>query len=299
MTEDFSEKIDAYLQGKLPTGEQADFEKLLAENPAIARETTLRQAEMHAIERLIEQDLRREMANLETEIAQPPQKKGSKIWLAAAVALLVFSVGFYFFQKKMNPPPPASPAEPTKLDPSQSREPVAETPAEIPKNEPAPSLPKIEKPKNPAAAPRKFSVEKIAALATPSNLQTFVRGQQNTAEPPDDFEKAAEAFDRRDFAAALRFSENLPAARRPETWWLRGHVFFQQKKYALAAREFQQLAAAKTDLFRDRDEWMCLLSLVAERGLADSATAQILRKIEADDAHPFQSDARKLREILK
>lgn len=104
-----SEKIEAWLQGKLPTDEAAAFEAEIAADPSLQEEVELHRLTIHAMEHLSEQHLQQNildwMEHGQEEIkpemkTAPPrfQAPYQHLLSIAAAALVLMAVSFAFYQ---------------------------------------------------------------------------------------------------------------------------------------------------------------------------------------------------------
>jgi tetratricopeptide (TPR) repeat protein len=302
------DKIDLYLRNKLTLADKNNFEEALLIDNELAKETALRKAEQYAFERLITLDLRQKMRDMDAEVPKETTTKGFEYWLVIAAALLLFLGSFWFFKEKMKTEvQPVVPSKDTLQTPKpieiltpNNQEVVHETPQIPPQS--------IKKRQNPPQNKQKTNKpeitisnenNQIAGLITPANMDVLVRGILEDRPVSDTLKRASIAFEKQDYNTALQLLTLLSKENEAEKHWLRGHVFFQQKNYAAAVQEFKALTDLKTDIFRDRDEWMMLLSMISQTGKTDENILSLMKKIEDDEGHPFHLEVKKLRSLLK
>lgn len=106
-----SDKIEAWLQGKLPAAEAAAFQAEMAADPALAEEVDLHRLTLQAMDHLSEQHLQQNVLTWmegvdiddigeETTKPQLPKTFGpNRNWLLMAVALLFLAGAFIFYQQ--------------------------------------------------------------------------------------------------------------------------------------------------------------------------------------------------------
>jgi hypothetical protein len=302
-------KIDLYLRNKLTADEKSTFEKILLLDGALLKEISIRKAEFEVYERLVEVDLRQKMLLMDKEIPTLTVSKNLNYWFIRAAGLLLLLSTYWFFNKeKESQIVPILPTNDTlqtpKIDklvvPNEDQvilEPNQKIKKDIEKtikNQQNKSVP------NNFENKKRFEDSQIAALSTPANFEHLVRGDNNFYESlSDTLKRAIEAFKRQDFETALQLSSTISSKDKAEKHWLSGHIYFQQKKFTAASNEFKTLSEMKTDVFRDRDEWMWLLSMVSEYNKTNDTILFLIRKIEEDEGHPFNLEVKKLKELLK
>lgn len=105
--EQLSDKIEAWLKGKLPSAEAAAFQAEIAADPALAEEVDLHRLALHAIDHLSEQHLQQNVLawmegvsieDLRKKPEKPPAFTTYRQWFWIAAALLLLSGAFIFYQ---------------------------------------------------------------------------------------------------------------------------------------------------------------------------------------------------------
>ncbi len=271
----FYGQIEAYLTNRLSAAERTAFEKALAADPALARETELRRLEFEVSEALIADTIREHMKKLQVE-TPVPWKKYRLYWLLAALTLLTTLALIYRAW------PAADPAE-------------AAPPAEIksaPKPAPMPDTPPPQATHTPpGAAPAKPTAPANRQLALATELYRPPEFEAlRSAEPaPDDpVEVGLSAWKNQDFNAVVALLQPI-ATDHPAYWralTLRAHAHFRLKQYRQASRDFTAIAAGKVMPWSEEAEGYLLLALLAD-GQGDAPAFQLqLQKILADAGHP-------------
>lgn len=92
------ERIDAYLQGKMPAGEQVEFEQELASNLQLKEELELHGVMVQGVKEYGKEQLKQELKNIDNTMNDQPVRNvfPRKMFLAASVALLT-AVGIALF----------------------------------------------------------------------------------------------------------------------------------------------------------------------------------------------------------
>ena len=102
-------------------------------------------------------------------------------------------------------------------------------------------------------------------------------------EPASAFGAALTAFERQNYALALRELENLEGSDTPQADFLRGHIYFAQNRFRLAANAFEKTRSEGSLRYGDAAMWYQALCLVAQGVSRKAAAIQLLETITGDD----------------
>lgn len=288
--EEYFHLIDDYLQNQLSADQKAAFERALQQDAALNRETTLRKAELDAMERLIASDLRDQMRALEQATPYTARRSPRRWWMLALAAALL--TGWWFLSR------PAKPKQP-EVPPVQHQQIIPVVPEVVaPPDAKTTPAPKQEQstPKKEVNPPKPIPIAAILQLAPPVGVETLVRGDDKAT---DSFDKACAAYRNGNWYEALaQLSTDIPD-KTAEVHWLKGNIYFRQQRFAAAAAEFRLLTQLKTDLFIDRDQWMYLLSIAAEKGIKTPEAQVILQQMDRDAGNEFSGSAKNLRMLFE
>lgn len=294
MENNFYEKIEDFLAGKLPAAEAQKMEAARAADPELDAEINWQRAELELAEATIARQIRQQFAELRaTDAPQPTANFSKKIWLAAA--LIVGVAGAFFYFSKISKPEKTPAAEqflPTENEPAPQ---PAEPTFEQPKNSPPPAENLKSKPA-PPSQPIAKNFRKIGAEAYRqpdfSNIRAAATGENEL------LAEAIESIENQNFKhAAERLSSVAATSTRAR--YLLAHCYFLDKKFAAASPIFTDLARSGVQPWAEESEWFELLARLAAGASPDLDFSRKLGKLVGDDGHPFHSEALELAARLK
>lgn len=131
------DRIESYLFGQMTAAARAAFERELAENPALANELALQKAEHRAMELMLQQDLRDNMAAWQLEKKQADENRSQmrvgfsrrQIMQWAAAASVVLVAGFWWLSVRQLDPAALLDDSATAMKGSSADVPAALAPA--------------------------------------------------------------------------------------------------------------------------------------------------------------------------
>lgn len=277
--DDFYQKIERYLLGELSEPEQAAFENALQADAALAQSVAQHREMMQRLEALRLRNLVKSTTIKQTNSITT--RKPKLLYWMVAVSLLVLATTFWYFNRSVEQPPPAPPAN--------LPVPTTQTPVEK-KQTPAPEQPKekLEAKPNLIALAREFQEK-------PS--QSLVRDAAQTSNPATQTttEQATEAFFNKNYRLAAQLLQDdqivLPAE---ELRFIRASARLNAGQFEGAAADFDALKGSFQ--FKHEARWNFLLCQLA---LGKNKEASILLQAFADDADfPFRQKALELRSKL-
>jgi len=272
----YSEKIDAWLAGKLPSAEARAFEAEIAADPELAAEVEVHRLEQEAIDEMVRQDLERDMARwdeLPDEWPAPPETPPSDATPASAsrffrkyriggslLVLLLLAGAFWFLwpdeaepsatpdRKENTQPvpveePPTSPAPPA-AEPAKEKVPIAEV---------VPGKQKSNRPVTPEAEPEPIPQDLLASVdedmqSLQEDILAGLSPTKGAGDIPDASEKSFEAgatsFKSGDRAAAKReLVKVAPDSRKhADAQQMLAKIYYDEKNYRQAALCYERFA---------------------------------------------------------
>ncbi|MCB0581669.1 MAG: hypothetical protein KDD10_20480 [Phaeodactylibacter sp.] len=286
-------KIEDFLDGKLPPGEAAAFEREVAADPSLAEQVKLHRFEREGMDYLVEEDLIRKLKAWETHPPEekPPKKNNGLKWGLGLLAAIV-AAAFFFLYPGPDPdsgaPADTAPQEeqPGSL-PSQGEGPVAG--AENRFSLPSPGQPKTE-----------LQALSHSSYVFPDNLGQGLRSGGGENGSPLAAGRRALASGQAG-QAILEFRDIGPG-QSPAEYELAeeylAHAYYLAGQYDNAARIFRSIAGQSALLTRERAQWFLLLSLVPEYGRNKAEVDALLGEMMAP-GHNFSAEAQKLKGRLE
>ncbi|MFK7773294.1 MAG: tol-pal system YbgF family protein [Saprospiraceae bacterium] len=289
MSESAYHKIENYLTGQLSDEEVIAFEKDIQNDKALADALALQKLEHDAMDRILETDLKSKMAkwkktpppnpfeNDPTSSKKNPPSKSWTGWLFGLLGLLIFAGIVYtnlpasenVIQDKSTPTPSSEPSpfenvipieeesSLPNLEEKKIEEEVNSPPLASDKSQ---SVPKTNPPKK---ENRYLLLAQNTYESIPSIVSNLRSGEGGNSEKSD-LERAAEAYDQKQYAAAQKFIGNPADTDESTVRYLRGHIYFNLENYQGAAKEFE--AVASEDFARDKEgaQWYLLLTYLMQ-----------------------------------
>ena len=280
------DKIEQYLNRRMSAEEQRAFERELEKDTRMKSSLTQQQSEHRAMEVLVAQDLRGRMAQWERKRTGFDRRPNYRIMALLILGCIAFAI--FFIYKKNEPPALETPLQ-------QETAPVQQTPAQlVPKDttpvavseEPPSKTPEVPAPKKPDAL-LAIAQEFYVAPAT-----DVFRSDQT--EPASTFGLALTAFERQNYALALRELEKIEISNFPQADYLRGHIYFAQERFSLAAKAFEKTRLQGSLRYGEAAAWYQALCLVAQGERSKPEAIQLLETIVGDDQHPYYAPATQL-----
>jgi TolA-binding protein len=301
----YFDNIEAYLKNKLTPSEKEAFETYLQTDVQLADEIAIRRLEMASYELLVEQSLRKNMAQWATEqSAEKPfvlkviQSSAFK-WAAAACILFVVGYGIWQNQQKIM----LEPVIVEKIDTLPSQNIPQSMPNEIQKKEEI----IVQLPQQTETPPKKkdekttnnndITIEQNYKFKTAINAMDNVNdivfdgvllGENNT---DSIYKSASNALKNKQYDEAKILFNTLPSS---------DNVHFYLSYSLMHLGDFKQaipllipLAQNPNFIFKEISEWHLLLCYYA---LNDEKSAKpILQKIISDSEHTFNIQAKSLK----
>lgn len=328
------DRIERYLLGQMSADEANAFERQLETDPAFAEEVALQRLEHDAMEVLIEQDIRKQMAGWAAQAApkETPIRRIRRLrpWLVAAVVVISLPIALYLlFPATVQPiaevDPPAS-QDSTVIN----QEPIANnnqptTPSNTDSSDPAPPNPNDE-----SSTPDEQSSTGSNTASSDSNQKPIDEAPPVPDPLPETqpsypllLADAQELYDKPEFTIRRRRNNGetlLDRAKRyygQQAWTkalatldsigtndmraqrIRGHVHFQQEDYPAAERAFQTILDSNDGAVIQEVEAYYLLSLMAQDKYQGDFFQELLEVVAADSGHPGQKTAKGIQEALQ
>lgn len=299
------EKIEAYLKKRLSPEAQRAFEEEIAADPALAGEVALHGELMAATGEKDVVDLRLLMEEIyleqftgdtadgeeqtpDTATKRPGGGMGGpyRRLLLAAVAVILLGIAIVSiwkpWQKPVETPPPVTrpqanapgqpaPAMPDQqvadLPPAPTIKPSSPTPQQAPVKKQLPVRPRSTK--NLAMAREYYDVQDYSG-------QLMGAGEGNAGK--SDLEISDSLYMLGKYREAAKALANPPAGFLEQALYRRGHAHFAAGNYKAAAADFLAVVQKETpDMYNAK--WYAALSLLAQKGPADSEVRRLLNDV--------------------
>jgi len=305
-----TDKIEAFLTGRMPPEESRSFEQALAQDEDLAIEVEMQRLEHDAMELILEKDLKSKMAKWKDNpppnpFSEPPAplpipqpSTGSwKRWLPLLGAAVFVLGGVYFFlwSEDNTPVSPTAPAN-APFDPMKEQNPVV---SNEPTKEEQPFA-KPTAPKKPPNSKEPTSQKESAYLALAVNeyeTPSFDSGQRGSDTEKSVVEEAEIAFNARQYTKTIELLSKPEAGNESQVRYLRGHAYFKLKKYQKAATEFELVAANGFAPNNQDAKWYLMLAYLAQAPAERTNFLKMAEEIaDAQNQHARQAEAAKLLE---
>lgn len=267
MEEQQFDKIESYLDGQLSGAALTAFEQQLQTDSTLAAMTEEHRIAHNAIELLIEEDLRKELAMLREEeatvpaaitpkVVQMPERTATAAITAstprrrslfprlAAAASIILLIGFFTLQYTGN--------SSSVLDQHFTEYPMPEI-----------------------------------------NRSGKVTDKHPLASGLNDYKIE-------NYEEAIRYFQSIPVEdqRYNEAQFYLGHSFYKNKEYTAASNTYRQLVQSGDIRFLDKAEWYQLRSLIAANQQKSDQFTNLLNKMINDKGHPYHQKAKNLKADL-
>jgi len=320
------EKIEGYLKDELPEAEKKAFEAEIQSDGQLATQVELQRFELDAIELLVEEDLRKDMAAWKSDLTTEPAPNGRSAnplrWIFPLVILGGIAFALYFFnpfspndtdepvaeeQMRDNEELPAveapqeTPPDPDPVDPDR---PVAENTetapeeAEIPTPEPAPEKAKEQLETAPKInnAPVVASSSNYLELATQAFKDSYLQSVPSDAS--EQLKAVNAVYTEGKYEATVEAVQSTFAGSEID--------YVNALEYSSAAhfrlKQFEQVEQINTTIlqlgtakYRERAEYNLMLALVAQEKTMSVDFTKLLNKITSDTDHFGHASAKKLK----
>jgi hypothetical protein len=301
MSQDFNDKINDYLEGKLNQIDLDAFEQALKTDPTLVRAIEVSRLEKKGIELLVETDLRAKLQRWksEKEPQKPSNTEGGKNYRYVYIGvfmLVILLIGLYFFnqQKPLNVPKPKN----NDLDTLQKEQKLSPTSNPIIN----PTIPSETNVQKPIAKIKEKPIEKedktlafVNSMYDKPDFSNTVR--HSNIEISDTLKSLTEAWKNNDFMQVIAISESIDKSninyyRNQE---ILGHAFFRLNQFAKAENIFKNITlSAKGQIIEDAN-WYRVLCFIALKQ-NDDATI-LLNTMLNNKNHTHYSDAEKLNSL--
>jgi len=306
-------EIEAYLNGELSSGELTAFEKAMNEDERFSMEVDLQRLEHHAMDRMLEMDLKTKMKTWDStpppnpfdtkNNVPPPPERTNWIWWGIG-GLLGVALLWYFMkpaesielpeQIETETPEQIIPLEKESEETKQIEEEEEDAPimAETKSNKPIEKK-QTNKPQESVKKENPYRAIAMSQYEVPNNLSSNVRSGEVS---PDQsaYDKAATAFSKKQYKDALDYLGEPSAEEESINSYLRGHIYFKLKNYNNAISSFQLVAENEWAPDALDAEWFLLLSYLAIGDKEKTKIDALTSKLAADDLSPYQEKAIKL-----
>ncbi len=300
------DKIERYLRGELSEEENLAMQKAIAEDPDLAQELEFQQLELDAMDLILEEKLRNQMANWKQSPPPAPPSAGTQRktwWWWPTLTLVAISLLVWFnwpFNQEQEPPT----RDADHQEDPNDRIPPTREPNETPEN-PRPPIANDDKLR--IKIPEIDRAGASLAMATyelPEDLNGTLKSPEEGITSPLD--PGLKAFLAKDYGAAIAEFNKISASVGEEVYLrsqeLLGHAYFKSKQYPRAAQVFSVLAQNQNQDFsilRQDAEWYLILSLLPNYSTNRERIEQLLIPIlKPENYHSHQKQAEDLQQKI-
>ncbi len=331
-------KIEAYLDERLPDTERQTFEQEIAQNPELATQVELQRFERDAMEVLVEEDLRDEMKVWKQQMlntySAPREAQTRKLRIrririlaiAASLLIILTAGALYWFgpfsdssqavadNRQDTPPPSEIPQTPAEEEQQKENQPIAQLTDPQKKGEEETETqetvaeqktePKEQEPTEPQTiAP---NIQKAPQVATQNSTlelaQDYFDDQFLKRQQIADNEalaKLIEAYNNRNYQQAVSLAAEVKDPY-PLAQEFLGAAYFQLSQFDRAQRTFGNLMrlSAGDTGLQQRTEWNLLLTYLAQDQTNYAEFDRLLNRISGNESHLFFDEADALKEKL-
>jgi hypothetical protein len=327
MKNDASTLIDDYLLGKLNDSEARAVEIRAANDPEFAQELQLQQDILKGIEHYGDEQIKAKIAALDQSLAasgffnpqpspvnhppstvsRPPStvhrlpstvsrlpstvsRPPSTVWAMAASIVLLLSIGLWWMFK-------TTPAT-TSPEANNATPVIQSQPETLPAPNPAPpvaqSPPDIDRPKS--LLLQQPDAKRLALARSTWSAPDFSNIRAAVQNDPSLGSGATSAFQQKQYNTVIQLLAPIHIED-PNYWPLSemlAHAYFLSGKTEAARQRFQYIALSGELPFSERSEWFLLLCHLANFPQEEAQFDALLKKILADEGHPYFDAAQKL-----
>lgn len=317
-------KIEAYLDNSLPAAEHEAFEREIARDPELAQQVELQRFERDAMEVLVEEDLRDDIAGWKKDMLQvyvDKNKEAQRIkmktrrnrFLAIAASFLVILAAgalWWFSPTSVNPDDIAA-VEKNRQTPAS---PQPSSPGEDEKPEDQP-IAQLSDPQKKGEEEQEQEAQEEEKETTPQNVVPEIQDAPEVATQDNTLEMAKEAFDDSFLRSqtttdneALKalitaysnnnFEEAVQLAAEVKDPYPLGQEFlaasyFQLGQFEKAKQTYSNLMrlTATDKGLRERTEWHLLMTFLAQGQTNYAEFDRLLNRISGNKEHQFFDEA--------
>jgi tetratricopeptide (TPR) repeat protein len=284
------EKIEAWLDGKLPATEVRALEAEIAADPALAAEVRKRRIARMAIDRLVEQDFEQNIAKWRYSMGDPPPPPPDpfwKLWMTIPLALIAALAVWYFWPNPQTAPVRTEEVTPPPHDSSSTTIPTPPT---------QPTPPPVDK-SNVPVKPRYIALadQKLHDYRA-TVLTQYGKTMGDSGTGNRHFEEGVLAFRQNKNAAAKKALLQVPAtdadhyipAQEMLAW-----IFYQEGNYAEAAWRYETFVSLLPGPDAD---WYLLLFYLADYEKRKTDFQKLLDEmLDPANEHKRRDDAEMLK----
>lgn len=309
----YFDQIEDYLTGRLSDIEARAFERRASGDEGLRTELELQRLEHDSMELMLEKDLK---ANMATWGGQPPPnpfedgdgtasrtpKRGLR-WLPLALLGALALAGAWWFLGNTGAADKNEPLPSTEQNHLQKAKEQPAPPANIPIAEETPAAngedeaPPTQKapPQRPAPPPQSADYLSLAATmyGTPPTFASGLKSGEAT-DGKSAHAKAAEAFDKGEYAKALQLLGPPQTEDQSTVRYLRGHTYYMMKKYGAASREFAAVASDEFLPNYQEAQWYLLLSYLARLPDTKKEFDDLAGQLSEDEYSDYREKAKAL-----
>jgi hypothetical protein len=296
-----SELIEQYLLGKLDAATARSVEARAETDAGFARELQLQKDILQGVELFGDEQIRAKIAAVDHSLAakgffdteqnaQVDAQGSTKSllqrykWVIGAVLVLLSGMGLWWWTRQQ--PAAMLPIVPPTAPVQETAKPALN---EVVDNKVPDIKPKL-KPDNPTGP-------KYLALARSSwSSPDFSNVRSAKPSAPSLLALAITAFQKQDYHAVIQITESVD--RSDANYWplseLYAHAWYFLGRTDLAAARFRQIEASGQLPFSERAAWYLLLCDLASYPQSKKEFDAMLKKILADEGHPYHGSAEKI-----
>jgi hypothetical protein len=305
MNQNFKDKINDYLEGKLNATDLAAFEEAMSADETLLKAVEVSRLEKQSIELLIENDLRAKMQTWKKDrLTQKPEyteggvfKQKTNYWsrLGLFIALLLGVLGafIYWFNKKE--PVSLPQTKETPLDTLQKEQ------KQTPIITPNPNIAIEKKGKKPILKKQDLTTKKedadiafVNSMYDKPDFTNDVREIDTDKNDEDNFNSIAVAWKNDDFSKVIALTQTINPNNSNyfRCQELLGHAYFRTYQFSKAENTFNLIAQTGQGQMVEDANWYRILCLIAMHK-KDIATT-LLNTLLNDKKHLRNDDAQKL-----
>ena len=297
-----SQQIQQYLNGALSGADQSDFERRLADDPALMQEVELQRLEKQVENELVARSFRDQMQRMDEQYPPtlPRRFSGSVQWLFWAGLIAAVGFGIWWFRSSNEPGQKESESLPQTMDTLAQLPDSTSSGSGSPQKLP-PALPEKKPNTSPAETPPPYRQIALAYFFESVNqLTESARGNDNVEESGNSLQDADQYYQKGELLKAIAIMQNL-ADENPDASRLHlilGKLYFEAGNFPQAIAILQPIGE-RNSLHSSEARWNLLLSYLATYDSHQKDYEALLAKIIADPGHFGREWAIALQEKLK